>query len=92
MTKKSLGATSTKPRTLTSCLLTVVVMVVALGAATGCSTVAPYERGKLAHPTMSRRGHGRLRRVAPPRDLRGRHRRHRRHGQRLRLQLIAQPA
>lgn len=53
MTKKSLGATSTKPRTLTSCLLTVVVMVVALGAATGCSTVAPYERGKLAHPTMA---------------------------------------
>jgi hypothetical protein len=25
----------------------------ALAATTGCTTVAPYERGKLAHPTMT---------------------------------------
>ncbi|APR86713.1 hypothetical protein A7982_12062 [Minicystis rosea] len=28
------------------------VMVVGLVLGTGCATVAPYERGKLAHPTM----------------------------------------
>lgn len=28
------------------------VALVALATATGCTTVAPYERGKLAHPTM----------------------------------------
>lgn len=27
--------------------------VIGLVAATGCGTVQPYERGKLAHPTMS---------------------------------------
>ncbi len=31
----------------------VIVAAVALCAATGCSAVAPYERGKLAHPTMA---------------------------------------
>lgn len=46
MTKKSL-------RILTSCVITPVAMIVALVATTGCSTVAPYERGKLAHPTMA---------------------------------------
>lgn len=45
--------TTKSPRTLTSCVITLVSMIVALGAATGCSTVAPYERGKLAHPTMA---------------------------------------
>src|SRR4051812_6427644 len=30
-----------------------VMMGIALCAATGCTSVAPYERGKLAHPTMS---------------------------------------
>ena len=40
-------------RTLASSVITSVAMVVALVATTGCSTVAPYERGKLAHPTMS---------------------------------------
>ena len=40
-------------RTVTSCATTIVAMVVALVATTGCSTVAPYERGKLAHPTMA---------------------------------------
>lgn len=39
--------------TVTSCVTTVVAIVVALFATTGCSTVAPYERGKLAHPTMA---------------------------------------
>lgn len=38
---------------MTMRLLVVVVMAVGLGAATGCSPVAPYERGKLAHPTMA---------------------------------------
>jgi hypothetical protein len=28
------------------------IMVVILVVTTGCGTVAPYERGKLAHPTM----------------------------------------
>jgi hypothetical protein len=28
-------------------------VVVALAAATGCSHVAPYERAKIAHPTMT---------------------------------------
>lgn len=27
-------------------------LLVLLGAAGGCATVKPYERGKLAHPTM----------------------------------------
>jgi uncharacterized protein DUF4266 len=44
--------TTKSPRTLTSCVITLVAIVASLGAATGCSTVAPYERGKLAHPTM----------------------------------------
>lgn len=30
-----------------------VVMTAALLGATGCGTVQPYERGKLAHPTMT---------------------------------------
>jgi hypothetical protein len=46
MTKKIL-------RALASCVLTSVTLVVALVATTGCTTVAPYERGKLAHPTMA---------------------------------------
>lgn len=29
------------------------LMLAALGLATGCGTVQPYERGKLAHPTMT---------------------------------------
>ena len=29
------------------------VAAAALATATGCTTVAPYERGKLAHPTMA---------------------------------------
>lgn len=31
----------------------VALMAVGLLAGTGCGTVAPYERGKLAHPTMA---------------------------------------
>ncbi|MEP7124811.1 MAG: DUF4266 domain-containing protein [Byssovorax sp.] len=44
--------TNPSPRTVTSVVVTVVAIVASLLAATGCSTVAPYERGKLAHPTM----------------------------------------
>lgn len=40
-------------RTLASCVITSVAMIVALVVTTGCTTVAPYERGKLAHPTMA---------------------------------------
>ncbi len=53
MTKKSHGAIETSPRTLIARVLTLVVMAAALSAASGCATVAPYERGKLAHPTMA---------------------------------------
>jgi hypothetical protein len=34
-------------------VIALVVMSVALGAAAGCSPVAPYDRGRLAHPTMA---------------------------------------
>ena len=40
-------------RSLAAQLVSLVVIAVGLSAATGCSTVAPYERGKLAHPTMA---------------------------------------
>ena len=38
------------------CILSVMASIVAAfvaATATGCATVAPYERGTLAHPTMS---------------------------------------
>jgi len=49
--------TNSLPETSTRCSLiarVVVAAVMAIGlfASTGCATVAPYERGKLAHPTM----------------------------------------
>jgi hypothetical protein len=47
----SLSRTST--HSLCGRLIALVVTAVALSAATGCSTVAPYDRGKLAHPTMA---------------------------------------
>ena len=34
-------------------ILTLAIASMALGAGTGCAPVAPYERGKLAHPTMT---------------------------------------
>jgi len=40
-------------RTLSSTFVALVVMAGGLTVATGCSKVAPYERAKLAHPTMS---------------------------------------
>ena len=39
--------------TLAGRITALATMAAALTAATGCATVAPYERGKLAHPTMS---------------------------------------
>jgi hypothetical protein len=39
-------------RTLKTSLTCVVTLLLAV-AASGCAPVAPYERGKLAHPTMS---------------------------------------
>ena len=40
-------------RNLAGRAFALVVRVAALGTATGCATVAPYERAKLAHPTMA---------------------------------------
>jgi Domain of unknown function (DUF4266) len=34
-------------------LVALAITVIGLVAATGCGTVQPYERGKLAHPTMA---------------------------------------
>jgi hypothetical protein len=45
-------STSTS-QSLSGRLVALVVMVIALGAAAGCGTVQPYERAKLAHPTMA---------------------------------------
>ena len=53
MTKRIDSLRSSSTRTLAGRALALVAMVVALGAATGCANVAPYERGKLAHPTMA---------------------------------------
>ena len=33
-------------------VLSFLIVGIALSASAGCATVAPYERGKLAHPTM----------------------------------------
>jgi hypothetical protein len=47
--------------TLAGRALAVVISFAALATATGCSNVAPYERAKLAHPTMAAAdlaGHG----------------------------------
>lgn len=43
----------TTKKSLTSRIVTISVMAAALATAVGCGTVAPYERGKLAHPTMA---------------------------------------
>jgi hypothetical protein len=40
-------------RSLAVRLAVLAALVAVLGTATGCGTVAPYERGKLAHPTMT---------------------------------------
>ena len=43
---------STQKRSLPP-IVALVVMAVGLFVNSGCSTVAPYERAKLAHPTMA---------------------------------------
>ena len=40
-------------KTIAGHVVALALMVIGLFAATGCGTVQPYERGKLAHPTMS---------------------------------------
>jgi len=45
--------TETSPRSLVARVLVALAMAMALAAGTGCATVAPYERGKLAHPMMT---------------------------------------
>ena len=42
-----------KNSTTIKTLLSLLVMGIGLSFATGCTTVAPYERAKLAHPTMA---------------------------------------
>ena len=49
---KKIAATKTVLRTVSSSFGALAVMAVILTAATGCGRVAPYERAKLAHPTM----------------------------------------
>lgn len=49
----NIAAAKTLLRTLSSSFVALVVMAVGLTAATGCGPVRPYERAKLAHPTMA---------------------------------------
>jgi hypothetical protein len=44
--------TTNKARTIKS-LISLAIMFAGLAMATGCAQVAPYERAKLAHPTMA---------------------------------------
>ena len=39
--------------TISKTILAVLIMGIGIGAGTGCTAVKPYERAKLAHPTMS---------------------------------------
>src|SRR4051794_13965054 len=50
---KTPAVPQTSPRTLTSSLAALAALAVGLCFATGCGRVAPYERAKLAHPTMT---------------------------------------
>jgi hypothetical protein len=52
MTRRSPKLPRTSTWTLAGRIAALVAMAAALGTATGCANVAPYERGKLAHPTM----------------------------------------
>ena len=54
MTIRSVPEISTRPLVVRIVRMLGGACVVAIGlvASTGCATVAPYERGKLAHPTM----------------------------------------
>lgn len=38
---------------MTKTILLALLSVIAVASATGCASVAPYERGTLAHPTMT---------------------------------------
>jgi hypothetical protein len=51
VTQKSFAAVETSPRRPTAYLVAVLMSIGSI-TATGCSPVAPYERAKLAHPTM----------------------------------------
>jgi len=52
MTHTTRVALETTIRTYAGRLVALTVMAAALALSSGCTTVAPYERGKLAHPTM----------------------------------------
>lgn len=51
--KHTTKARATSLTTLGARVVALVVMTVGLSVGAGCGTVAPYERGKLAHPTMA---------------------------------------
>ena len=53
MKTTTLTSQPSSTKTFAARLMAFVVMAVAVSAAAGCGTVAPYERGKLAHPTMA---------------------------------------
>lgn len=46
------SAPETSKISLVARVVVVALMAIGLFSSTGCATVAPYERGKLAHPTM----------------------------------------
>ena len=49
----NLAVPQSSSRRLSSSLVALAVLAVGLCTATGCQKVAPYERAKLAHPTMT---------------------------------------
>lgn len=53
MSPASFDRVETSPRPLSRYLVALAVAAIGLTGATGCAPVAPYERAKLAHPTMT---------------------------------------
>ena len=51
--RTSPSRTTTSMKRHAARVLALFVGAVAISASTGCTAVAPYERGKLAHPTMA---------------------------------------
>jgi hypothetical protein len=52
-TRKKTSAESSRATRVVRAALAFALTIGALAASTGCAVVAPYERGKLAHPTMT---------------------------------------
>lgn len=53
MSPTTFDLVETSPRPLSRYLVALAVAAIGLTGATGCAPVAPYERAKLAHPTMA---------------------------------------